>query len=301
MKKNTKRLIMFLFTLSVSVIGAAGMTGMNGKSDVAFAHVVSTTSASVIFVNDTKDTAYQLQQNTLADSLVFSPKKVDNCFLSDSNDTDWYKVFLYAGTQTLTINSSNNNKIAEVVSADGMTTISTGTFGPSTKQSQKFQISQSGTYYIKIHSNESFSTKSNYSIFVGAPWYKNGTYSKSLNTNLSLTPTKKISSIVIFDLSLDYSIPSSAIVKHIYLNGTEVNKYAVDGKVRSIKAGSQSLWTDISGIVFFDKDVLNTTNPLPLKQGWSFKHSVSSFYSGYTSYSLNPVVKFDYLYEDSDI
>jgi len=118
---------------------------------------------------------------------------------------------------------------------------------------------------------------------------------------MTLTPYKKESNIAPFDLTTNSSIPYTAVVEHIYLNGSEVNKNAVNSKVRSIKANSQRSLTDISGMVFFDENVLNTTNPTPLKQGWSFKHSVSSFYGSYTSYSLSPIVKLDYLYEDSDI
>jgi len=149
-KKFTKKLLMFLFTLGISMAGIAGMTGMPGMSDVAFAHVVSTTSAAVTFVNDTKHTAYELTQNTIADSLAYSPKKVNGCFFSDSNDTDWYKVYLSSGTQKLTINSVNNNKIADVVSEDGSSLISEGTFGPSTKQQKKFTIITPGVYYINV-------------------------------------------------------------------------------------------------------------------------------------------------------
>ncbi len=235
MKNLHKKLLMFLFSLGISMTAIISTTSM---SNVAFAHVTST------IVNDTQDTAYQLTQNTITDSLAYNPKRVTGCFLSDSNDTDWYKVFLYAGTQTLTINSSNNNKIADVYSQDG-TPISTGTFGPSTKQSQKIQVATSGTYYIKIHSDEIFSTKSYYSIFVGAPWYKRGSYSKSLST-MTLTPSKKVSNTASFDLTTNFSIPNTAVVEHIYLNGSKVNKNAVNNKVRSIKAYSQSSWTDIS-------------------------------------------------------
>lgn len=285
MKNLRKKLLMLSLTVGISMMS---MTG------TAFAHVNDTT------INSTQQTAYQLTKNSISDSLTYSPQKLNNCFLSNSNDVDWYKVFLDAGTQTLTINSSTNNKIAEIYSQDGKTTISKGTFGPSTKQSQKFTVPTSGTYYIKIYSKEQFTTKSYYSIFVGAPWYKRGSYSQSLST-LTLTPSKKVSNTAYFNLGSNSSIPNTAVVEHIYLNGSEVNKNAVNNKVRSLKADSQSSWTDISGIVFFDQNVLNTTNPTPLKQGWSFKHSVSSFYSGYTSYSLSPIVKFDYLYEDNDI
>lgn len=287
MKILQKKLLTFLVTLCI------GMTSMTG---MVFAYVGDPSVA-----NDTKETAYQLTQNTIADSLIYNPKIVHNCYLSDSNDEDWFKVYLSAGTQTLTINSLQNNKIADVYSQDGSSLIFEGTFGPSTKRGQKFQVATAGTYYIKIHSNESFSTKSEYTIFVGAPWYKRGTYSKSLNTNMSVSPTKKVSNIVNFNLSTDAGIPNSAIVETISLDGTETNKNAVSGKVRSLKPSLQNSWFDISGIVFFDQDVLNTTNPIMLKQSWAFKHSVSGFYSGYTSYSLNPVIKFTYLYEDNDI
>lgn len=290
MKNLHKKLLTFLFSLGISMTAIISTTSM---SNVAFAHVNST------IINDTQNTAYQLTQNTITDSLNYNPKRVNGCFLSDSNDTDWYKVFLSAGTQTLTINSSNNNKIADVYSQNG-TPISTGTFGPSTKQSQKIQVADSGIYYIKIHSNETFNTKSYYSIFVGAPWYKRGSYSESLNT-MTLTSFKKTSNTAYFDLTNTSSIPNTAVVEHIYLNGSEVNKNAVNNKIRSIKANSQNSWTDISGPVLFDEDVLNTTNPTPLKQGWAFKHSVSSFYGSSTRYSLSPIVKFDYLYEDNNI
>lgn len=285
MKNLRKKVLMLSLTVGISMMS---MTG------TAFAHVNDTT------INNTQETAYQLTKNSVSDSLTYSPNRLSSCFLSDSNDVDWYRVFLDAGTQTLTINSSTNNKIADVVSSDGSTLISEGTFGPSTKQSQKFQVNTAGTYYIKIYSKEQFTTKSYYSIFVGAPWYKRGSYSQSLST-LSLTPYRKESTTATFDLTNNSSIPNTAVVEHVYLNGSEVNKNFVNNKVRSIKANSQSSWTDISGIVFFDENVLNTTSPIRLKQGWSFKHSISSFWGSYTSYSLSPVVKFDYLYEDNDI
>lgn len=285
MKNLRKKILMLSLTVGISMMS---MTG------TAFAHVNDTT------INNTQETAYQLTKNSISDSLTYSPNRLSSCFLSDSNDVDWYRVFLDAGTQTLTINSSTNNKIADVYTQDGSTLLLEGTFGPSTKQSQKFTVPTSGTYYVKIHSNESFNTKSYYSIFVGAPWYKRGSYSQPLST-LSLTPYRKESTTATFDLTNNSSIPKTAVVEHVYLNGSEVNKNYVNNKVRSIRADSQRSWTDISGVVFFDENVLNTTNPISLKQGWSFKHSISSFWGSYTSYSLSPIVKFDYLYEDNDI
>lgn len=244
---------------------------------------------------DTKETAYQLTANTLNDSLTWNYKVIPSCYLIDSNDTDWYKVYLNAGSQTLTLTSITNNKIADITSEDG-TLISESIHGPSTSKQTKFNIINSGTYYINISSDESFSTKSEYSILVGAPLYTTVTYSKPLNTVMALTPSKKTSSIVNFDLSTDTSIPAGAIADSISIMGTEVNKYYVNDKVRSIKPSLQSSWFDITGPAIFQKDVLNTSQPIMLKQVWSFKHSVSSFLAPYTSYSLNPTIQFTYQY-----
>lgn len=262
---------------------------------MAFAHVVDLNSTTT--VNNTINSAYQLTENTVEDSLSSTPKILWNCYLSNSNDTDWYQVFLSAGTKTLTINSANNNIIADVISSDGSTIISKSIHGPSTKQQKKFEVSTSGTYYIKISSTESFSTRSDYSIFIGAPWYLTGSYTQSLNTNLTVTPYNKVSRTVNFDLSNNTSIPNSAVVRKITVSGTETNKYYVDNKVRSIRPYSQYSWIDIPGVSLFYTNVLNPSSPISLKQNWSFKHSVSGFSSGYTSYSLNPTITFNYMYE----
>ena len=129
---------------------------------------------------------------------------------------------------------------------------------------------------------------------IGAPDYKRAYYTKNLNTNLSLTTTIKTSSTVNFDLSTDSSIPSSAVVAQISLNGVETNKYNADGKVRSIKTYFGN-WMNKSGVSFFDIDVLNVNSPMALKQQWSFKHSASTVYG---PYSLNPSITFTYLCED---
>ncbi|MCB2362352.1 hypothetical protein [Clostridium estertheticum] len=91
-----------------------------------------------------------------------------------------------------------------------------------------------------------------------------------------------------------YSKPLNTVM------GTEVNKYYVNDKVRSLKPSSQYSWFDITGPGIFKKDVLNTSQPIMLKQGWSFKHSVSSFLSPYTRYSLNPTIQFSYQYTDNN-
>ncbi|MCB2288697.1 hypothetical protein LGK97_02825 [Clostridium sp. CS001] len=286
MKILQKKLLVFLFTLSITL---TGMTGM------VFAHINYGTPTAI--VNDTKDTAYQLKANTIQDSLSYLAIPLSGT-LSDSNDADWYKVFLYSGNQTLTLKSYDNDKIAEVISEDG-TLVSKSIHGPSTKRQERFTITTSGTYYIKVYSNESFSTTSSYSILIGAPEYRLASYTKSLNTNMVVTPTKKVSSNVSFDLSTDTSIPATAIVREINIMGTETNKYYVDDKIRSIKPISQYSWFDLTGPAIFTKNVLNPSQPIMLKQNWSFKHSVSGFFAPYTSYSLNPIIEFNYYCEEN--
>lgn len=283
MKILQKKLLVFLLTIGITFTSMGSMVFAYPNSE----------SANAI---DTKETAYQLTANTLDNSLTWHYNIISGCYLNDSNDTDWYKVYLNSGIQTLTINSLSNNKIAEVISEDG-SVISTSIHGPSTKKQHKFTITNAGTYYIKINSNESFSTKSEYSILVGAPLYLSTSYSKPLNTVMTVTSSKKTSSTVNFDLTTDTSIPEGAIVDKITITGTEVNKYYVNDKVRSIKPSSLYSWFDIPALAVFEKDVLNTSQPIMLKQGWSFKHSVSSFFAPYTSYSLNPIIKFHYQYD----
>lgn len=283
MKNLQKKLLVFLLTIGIT---------LSGMGSMVFAYPNNESENAI----DTKETAYQLTANTLDDSLTWHYNIISSCYLIDSNDTDWYKVYLNAGTQTLTLTSIGNNKIADIFSEDG-NLISESIHGPSTKKQKKFEIINPGTYYIKISSDESFGTKSEYSILVGAPLYRSASYSKPLNTVMALTTSKKISSTVNFNLSTDTSIPNGAIVGKISIYGAEVNKYYVDDKVRSLKPASQYSWFNIASLAVFEKDVLNTTQPIMLKQGWSFKHSVSSFFAPYTSYSLNPTIEFNYQYD----
>ena len=82
-------------------------------SNIAFAYVNGPNSTQI--QNSTKEEAYLLQENMLSDSLSCYVKRVSNCFLSNSDDTSWFKVYLTTGTKTLTINSTPNI-IAKVTS-----------------------------------------------------------------------------------------------------------------------------------------------------------------------------------------
>ncbi|MBP2024439.1 hypothetical protein J2Z44_004308 [Clostridium punense] len=180
MRKLSKKIALFLFMLLFTVITT---------TNSAYAHVDDGAPATVI--NNTKETSQLITANTIQDSLDFHPKMLSSCFLSDSNDTDWYKVFLTQGTNTLTINSPYHNIVANIYSDDLVYEISTSIHGSSTKKQAKFTVDKSGTYYIRISSTETFSDKASYSLMVGAPWYIPKSYTVNLNQDLVVTIKKK--------------------------------------------------------------------------------------------------------------
>lgn len=286
MKKISSKILVFLFVSMFAIVNI---------NTVAHAHVINDSST-----NNTKETAKELQLNTLQDSLTWHVKILGSCRLNNSNEVDWYKVNMPAGKQTITINSAKSLTASIYSDSECTNIISKSIHGDKTKQSHKFEVNAAGVYYVKIEAAEKFDTQNDYSIMVGAPWYKSGSYSQSLNTDLALNPRNTESRTVYFNIS-DNSIPESAVVRSISIRGNETNKYYVDDKIRSIKPFSGYAWTNMRGPAMFSEDVLNTNNPMKLKQGWAFKHSVSGFFGSYNYYSLNPVIDFEYLYEDENL
>lgn len=276
MKKILKKTFMFLLLCSFLTVGF----GINNK---AFAHVDKV-------ANNTKDLATQLKCNTVQDSLTSNVKVLYGCDLIGADDEDWYKVSLPEGVQTLSIYATKSI-VAEVYSADN-NRIFKSDYGNSKKIGQRFTVNQAGTYYIKVISPNKENV--NYYIMAGAPWYKSDSYTYNLNQNVPVSKYTKESMQVSFSLSGISSIPNSAVVTGVTIKGRDAGD--ASGRVRSVKAATQTSWINTKEFSFSNDSVFTGVNPTMLKQGWSFKHSVSTMYS--SSYSVNPSITFNYMCED---
>ncbi|CDM68524.1 Hypothetical protein CM240_1365 [Clostridium bornimense] len=259
----------------------------------------TTASAAYVYTdsqnvdNSTQETAFQLTENTIYDSLRLFPKRESSCFLESTGDAGWYKVNLSEGTKTLTIYAPYVTVTATVFNSE-KSKVYENKFGKSLKRQGKFDVSNAGTYYIRISSDDEITEKVAYTMLVGAPDYTTKTYTKSLSTT-KLTTYSRYSSIQTFDLSNVSSIPDSAIVKTISLGGTETNKYNASGKTRSICVYGKS-WYRSTGPSIFEVDMFNATTPTPLKQKWQFQHYATSVTD---SYSLKPSIIFTYMCENN--
>ncbi|AAO36904.1 hypothetical protein DP149_11750 [Clostridium tetani] len=274
MKKVFQKVFYLLLLFSILVFSSEGKV---------YAHVNEQ-------VNNTKENAVSLTYNTVNDSIKFRPKVLYGCEIVGTDDEDWYKVYLPTGTQTLSIYASKP-LIAQVYTEDNRL-IFQGSYGLSTKVGQKFQTEEQGTYYVKIKSanNENL----NYYIMMGAPWYKAGSYTYNHSGYISVGRFSKESDTISFSLSSKSEIPDTAIVTGITTRGKELG--SAYGRVRSLKANNQFNWIGLREFTFNDNNMYSSVNPIKLKQGWQFKHSISAFDT--SSYSVKPSITFEYMAED---
>ncbi|WP_043920886.1 hypothetical protein [Clostridium botulinum] len=149
---------------------------MVSKATVSFAYVDDHIQ------NNTKDTAYELKENTLQDVLSQYNRRVFNCFLENSNDIGWFKTYLSNGDKTLTINIDVNSTI-EVISEKDDKVVFTRKYGRSIAKQGEFKITENGVYYIKVKPNEEVNKIQNFTMLVGEPDYSRKYFTKILTKN----------------------------------------------------------------------------------------------------------------------
>ncbi|MCH4200135.1 MAG: hypothetical protein LKF87_10210 [Clostridium tyrobutyricum] len=212
---------------------------------------------------------------------------------SDSNDEDWYKVYLPASDKTiLGINTSKISVASDFdIYDENLNLVKSISYvkdpsylGPTPYY---IDIPNTGYYYIRVHSNAS---SGEYRFYIGGPDYSVDTYTYNATNALTITPT--ITSVqTTYDFSNIDSIPTEAIVYHVTLDGTRTN--FPSSEERSIKLASDSSWITTPEYTY-DTDV-PVSSSKHLKNPWIFKLDGSvSKYTG--SYKLVPQITFRYIY-----
>lgn len=232
--------------------------------------------------NDTLETAQLIQANreTLADA-VSANKKPNQYAVSgytDKDDSDWYKVYLSAGEQYVSLNADAPLEF-EVYNANQsliMRRDYTKTkFGVT---AYKMDVSE-GYYYVRIVGT--LLSPKEYHLMVGDP----STTISSCKVNLgTVTMSNKRNQTVDFNLEEQAQLPENAVVYEIRterVNAVSASKVAVTNS----RAG---VLVNLRPYTFSETDLLGLN--MPLKSRWSVE------FGYYKNTSFTPSITFYYAY-----
>ena len=224
--------------------------------------------------NNTRETAMTITANRETPAQAVSGNRPNEYVVDGStsaNDEDWYKVYLNAGVQYVTLNGGTLS--FEVYEEDSEFPIiarqyqKTGFGGTA----YRFNATTAGFYYVCIHTN--LSSSQDYLMLVGDPTYD----VISCTVNLDSVTMSGSDQNVSFNLVNETSIPEGAIVYSMAVRG--VRTTAVDGiAVRNITSGNtvnmdRYTWSK-SGLVSLS---------MPVRGSWriTFEYSKNTTFTPY--------------------
>lgn len=231
--------------------------------------------------NDTKENAQLIQANSETAAQVVSGNRPNQYLVNgytSTNDDDWYKVYLIAGTQY--VNCNGNSFTFEVYDSnenliESETYVKSG-FG---LKAYSFEALTTGYYYVKITGTTSSSQS--YILGVGGPVYFVASCEVELDT---VTMANKKDEVVTFNLGGEDRLPDDAVVYEISMNGvrtTSVNRIAVTNGNTNKTVSLETYTWNKSGLVSQDLD---------LKSNWEIEFA----YNKNTSFT--PSIKLYYVY-----
>lgn len=280
-----KKLITTLFTLSLLITPtvnafAAGTTTAEVESNNSVA-TAQTINRNLVTAATTIDASYD-GQNVVKGSL------------SSGTDVDWYKVYLPAGTQILSINSTalSSDGIWNIYSTDGdlidrvyHTQNSSKYFGATP---YKITIPSSAFYYIKVASS-SANISGDYLFSIGNPNYNVNSVSYTAPSSLTLT-TSTTSAQATYNLG-SLNVPNNAIAYKVNISGSKTNN--ASNQYRYIKAYKDSSWIR-SASYTYDANIPVMNNDY-VKDNWMVKVT-GNVSSSSRPFTLYPNLYFSYVY-----
>lgn len=170
--------------------------------------------------NDTMETAQLIQANSETAAQAVSGSRPNQYVVNgytSTTDSDWYKVYLTAGTQYVTCN--DNAFTFEVYNSNGTlleseTYVKTG-FGVT---AYPFNAATAGYYYVKITGITS-SSKS-YILSVGGPTYSVASCEVEFDT---VTMADDEDEVLNFNLENEVALPDDAVVYTISMSGVRTS------------------------------------------------------------------------------
>lgn len=256
------------------------------------------------------DRGYIEPNNTFAEATAISRNNSDHPdimyeyylgSMETSDDVDIFSVTLPAGENTIIVQPYYADLRVELISASDEVVTHQEIFTKQNRQSDlELNINEAGRYYVRIsiepNTQTDMTKEPSYRLLVGNPYYSMGSYTHRGLPALTITPRRKTSTIVPFDLSNISSIPEGSLVDSIRFGGRESDR--ISGRVRSAKPQSYWRWFDGREYWFEADNISSAPIDIFMKQEWEYKHYASSF--GYTQqYTLTPEVYFKYYYKQN--
>lgn len=259
-----------------------------------FSSTTFAATVSEIEPNDTSTQAQTVERNNPHPELVISGNQtgqyVAKGTISDTSDTDWYKVYLPANSQTvLSLNGKSGNKF-EVFSQD-FSLLKQVNFLKDPNFIGAFphyvSIPSSGYYYVKV---STYAAGGSYLFTIGEPNYTVSSYTYTASNPLTLTSS--ITSVEgKYNLRNITSVPEKAIVYEVSIYGTKSG--SVSSESRKIKLNRDYSWFTTSPYSWNVK-IPVSANKL-LRSEWDVKLE-GSVYSSSKPYTLIPEIRFTYVY-----
>ena len=244
--------------------------------------VQAATTVKEIEPNNTRETAMTITANHEIPAQALSGNKPDQYVVDGdtrSGDDDWFRVYLDAGTQYVTLNGDSYFDFEVYSEFDSTPIISaqyvkTG-FG---SRAYDFSAAASGYYYVRIYTN--LSSRLDYSMYVGDPVYTVASCYVELG-DVTISGSDRV---VQANLLGEADIPEDAIVYSMTVNdvySTDVSGISVRNRTTNNTINLNRYTWSKSGLVSLS---------MPVRSNWqiTFEYSKNT--------TLKPTIRFQFVY-----
>lgn len=232
--------------------------------------------------NNTRETAMTITANRETPAQAVSGSKPNQYVVdgsTSSGDEDWFKVYLDAGTQYVTLNGDSYFNFEVYSESSSIPIISdeyikTG-FG---SRAYDFRVATAGYYYVRIYTN--MSSIRDYSLLVGDPVYTVASCTVELGS-VTMQGSDSSSSA---DLRGETEIPEGAIVYSMTVNN--VRSTAVDGIAVRNRTTSNTI--NLDRYTWSKRGLVSLS--MPIRSNWQIIFEYSK------DITFSPTITFQYVY-----
>lgn len=207
MKQNIKKSLITACALATLFNVGVGSTSYASTVKESPSHASEATAQEVTANNETAQSA---ATGKYEGQTVIKGK-------ANNKETDWYKVYLKAGTNYLSL---NGGAMEFYIKDASLNTLKNETYTKSKNGMQAFSfiVNKTGYYYVGIIGRTSADT--DYSMTVGSPTFSFGDTRLTAKQKVSLTRRGSVQSAV-FDFSSNSQIPVDAIATSVLFQGLD--------------------------------------------------------------------------------